>query len=105
MIVNARELLLMIRAAERISETLALDLDDMRITTRKNVLAMMGKGEMGREVPLNALVRQILDEWLGHRATIAGRWRADVVGQPDRLSAVGTLRRPERPDGRRWRGA
>ena len=27
---------------------------------------------MRREVPLNALVRQALDEWLVHRATIAG---------------------------------
>jgi site-specific recombinase XerD len=71
--IRARALvMLMLFTALRISETVALDLDDVRITTRKGVLVVMGKGEMQREVPLNALVRQVLDEWLEHRATIAG---------------------------------
>jgi integrase/recombinase XerC len=66
--IRARALvMLMLFTALRISETVALDVDDVRITMRKGVLVVMGKGEMRREVPLNALVRQILDEWLGHR--------------------------------------
>jgi len=71
--IRARALvMLMLFTALRISETVALDVDDVRITTRKGVLVVMGKGEMRREVPLNALVRQVLDEWLEHRATVAG---------------------------------
>jgi integrase len=65
------------------AETVALDLDDVRITTRKGVLVVMGKGEMRHEVPLTALVRQVLDEWLEHRANGRRRWRAGVVGQPE----------------------
>lgn len=66
--IRARALvMLMLFTALRISETVALDVDDVRITTRKGVLVVMGKGEMRREVPLNALVRQVLDEWLEQR--------------------------------------
>jgi hypothetical protein len=36
------------------------------------------EGNIGREVPLNARVRQVLDEWLEHRATVAG------AGEPGR---------------------
>ena len=71
--IRARALvMLMLFTALRISETVALDLDDVRITTRKGIPVVMAKGEMRREVPLNALVRQVLDEWLEHRATVAG---------------------------------
>ena len=63
--------MLMLFTALRISEAVALDVDDVRITTRKGVLAVMGKGEMQREVPLNALVRQVLDEWLEQRSVLA----------------------------------
>jgi site-specific recombinase XerD len=63
--------ILMLFTALRISEAVALDVDDVRILTRKGVLVVMGKGEMRREVPLNALVRQILEEWLKERKKIA----------------------------------
>ncbi len=70
--IRARSLVvLMLFTALRISEAVALDVDDVRILTRKGVLVVMGKGEMRREVPLNALVRQILDEWLEERKKIA----------------------------------
>jgi site-specific recombinase XerD len=70
--IRARSLVvLMLFTALRISETVALDVDDVRIMTRKGVLAVVGKGEIRREVPLNALVRQVLDEWLEQRAVIA----------------------------------
>ncbi len=63
--------MLMLFTALRISETVALDVDDVRIMTRKGVLVVIGKGEVQREVPLNALVRQVLDEWLKQRKDIA----------------------------------
>jgi site-specific recombinase XerC len=59
--------MLMLFTALRISETVALDVDDVRILTRKGVLVVIGKREVQREVPLNALVRQVLDEWLDER--------------------------------------
>jgi site-specific recombinase XerD len=55
----------------RISETVALNVDNVRILTRKGVLVVLGKGEVQREVPLNALVRQVLDEWFEQRKEIA----------------------------------
>ncbi|MDQ3164344.1 MAG: tyrosine-type recombinase/integrase, partial [Actinomycetota bacterium] len=63
--------MLMLFTALRISETVALDVDDVRIMPRKGVLAVVGKGEVQREVPLNALVRQVLDEWLEQRKELA----------------------------------
>ncbi len=66
-----------------------MDIDDVRITTRKGVLVVMGKSEMQREVPLNALVRQVLEKWLEERDAIAGEGeRALWVGRTGgRLSA------------------
>ncbi|MCA1680497.1 MAG: tyrosine-type recombinase/integrase [Actinobacteria bacterium] len=70
--VRARALvMLMLFTALRISEAVALDVDDVRILTRKGVLVVIGKGEIQREVPLNALVRQVLDEWLQQRKDVA----------------------------------
>jgi site-specific recombinase XerD len=70
--VRARALvMLMLFTALRISEAVALDVGDVRILTRKGILVVIGKGEVQREVPLNALVRQVLDEWLKHRKGIA----------------------------------
>jgi integrase/recombinase XerC len=70
--IRARSLVvLMLFTALRISETVALDVNDVRIMTRKGVLRVIGKGEVRREVPLNALVRQVLDEWLTERAVLA----------------------------------
>ena len=88
--VRARALvMLMLFTALRISEAVALDVDDVRILTRKGVLVVLGKGEVQREVPLNALVRQVLDEWLERRMEIAaGDERALFVSRTGgRLSA------------------
>jgi len=63
--------MLMLFTALRISETVALDVADVRIMTRKGVLVVIGKGDVQREVPLNALVRQVLEEWLEHRTALA----------------------------------
>lgn len=70
--IRARSLvMLMLFTALRISETVALDIDDVRITARKGLLIVFGKGEIQREVPLNALVRQVLEQWLEQRDAIA----------------------------------
>jgi site-specific recombinase XerC len=49
----------------RLAELVALDVDDVRVSARKGlVVVRSGKGDAYREVPLNALVRQVLEEWL-----------------------------------------
>jgi integrase len=54
--------------ALRISEVVALDVEDLRISPRKGlVVVRSGKGDSYREVPLNALARQVLTEWLEQR--------------------------------------
>lgn len=62
---------LLLLTALRIGEATALDVGDVRITARKGVLSVVGKGETQRDVPLNAQVRGVLDEWLQERAVLA----------------------------------
>jgi integrase/recombinase XerC len=67
----------------RLAELVALNLADVRLSARKGlVVVRSGKGDAYREVPLNALVRQVLEEWLvdrkpkavdGERALFVGR--------------------------------
>src|SRR3954463_11019197 len=70
----------------RLAELVALDVDDVRVSARKGlVVVRSGKGDAYREVPLNALVRQVLEEWLGERARRAGEAeRALFVGRSGR---------------------
>ncbi len=67
----------------RLAELVALDLDDVRVSARKGlVIVRSGKGDAYREVPLNALVRQVLEEWLAQRPQLAGDGdRALFVGR------------------------
>ncbi|HEV2060398.1 MAG TPA: hypothetical protein VGR11_13665 [Solirubrobacteraceae bacterium] len=60
--------------------------------TRKGVLVVIGKVEIQREVPLNALVRQVLDEWLEQRkdAAATGERALFVSRTGGRLSARST---------------
>jgi integrase/recombinase XerC len=52
----------------RLAELVALDVDDVRVSARKGiVIVRSGKGDAYREVPLNALVRQVLEEWIAER--------------------------------------
>jgi integrase/recombinase XerC len=56
----------------RLAELVALDVEDARTSARKGVVIVRsGKGDAYREVPLNALVRQVLDEWLTERRELA----------------------------------
>jgi integrase/recombinase XerC len=67
----------------RLAELVALDLDDVRLSARKGlVVVRSGKGNAYREVPLNALVRQVLEEWLGERQRLVAEGeRAVFVGR------------------------
>jgi integrase/recombinase XerC len=52
----------------RLAELVALDVDDVKLSARKGVVVVRsGKGDVYREVPLNALVRQVLEEWNAER--------------------------------------
>jgi integrase/recombinase XerC len=70
----------------RLAELVALDLDDVRVSARKGlVIVRSGKGDAYRELPLNALVRQLVDEWLGERTRLAVEGeRALFVGRSGR---------------------
>lgn len=58
--------------ALRLNELVALDLEDVPMTARKGqVLVRSGKGEKTRQIPLNALVRQDLEQWIEARRAIA----------------------------------
>ncbi|MCA1699656.1 MAG: tyrosine-type recombinase/integrase [Actinobacteria bacterium] len=73
----------------RLAELVALDRDDVRVSARKGLLVVRsGKGDAYREVPLNALVRQVLEEWLGERERLAAEGeRAVFVGRGGRRLA------------------
>jgi integrase/recombinase XerC len=73
----------------RLSELVALDLDDVRVSARKGiVLVRSGKGDAYREVPLNALVRQVIEEWLSERQQRAASGeRAFFLGRGGRRLA------------------
>ena len=77
-------------AGLRISEAVALDLDDVRLSSRKGIVVVrQGKRDAYREVPLNALVRAVLGEWLERRARLArdGERAVFVSRAGGRLSA------------------
>lgn len=54
-------------AGARISDTVALDLDDVRLSARKGVLRILGKGERVREVPIHHKLREALEDWKNER--------------------------------------
>jgi len=59
---------LLFYTAVRLGECAALNLDDVRVSARKGVIIVRsGKGDMYREVPLNADVREALKAWLKER--------------------------------------
>jgi site-specific recombinase XerD len=54
-------------AGTRISETVGLDIDDVRLSARKGSLRIYGKGERAREVPIHPQLRAVLTGWLSER--------------------------------------
>ena len=60
---------LLLCTALRLSELVALDIADARLSARKGLLVVRaGKGDFYREVPLNKPVRDALEVWLKDRA-------------------------------------
>jgi integrase/recombinase XerC len=51
----------------RISEAVRLDVDDVRLSSRKGILRILGKGEKVREVPVHSQLRRDLTLWLEER--------------------------------------
>jgi site-specific recombinase XerD len=80
---------LLLYTALRLAELVVLDVDDVRISARKGVVIVRsGKGDAFREVPLNALARQVLEEWLRERKRLAGAGeRALFIGRGGRRLA------------------
>lgn len=78
--------LLLVYAGLRLSELVALDLDDARVSGRKAVVVVRsGKGDVYREVPLNAPARKALDDWLNKRPAPVAR----IGGEPLFVSRAG----------------
>jgi site-specific recombinase XerC len=72
---------LLLYAALRPHELVALDVDDVSLSARKGLLIVRsGKGDLYREVPLNRSCRQGLTDWLRERAGVESD-RALFVGR------------------------
>jgi site-specific recombinase XerD len=59
-------------AGARISEIVALDVDDVARSARKGVLRIYGKGERVRKVPIHPQLHTALTGWLSERADWPG---------------------------------
>jgi len=59
--------LLPLYAGLRVSETVALDTDDVRLSARKGNLRVRGKGTTVRELPVHPQLRTDLQTWLDER--------------------------------------
>ena len=82
-------------AGTRIAETVALDVDDVRLSARKGVLRVLGKGQRLREVPICPQLRVVLSGWLGERPSWAGASESAALflnRRVGRLSARGAHR-------------
>jgi integrase/recombinase XerC len=51
----------------RVSEIVGLDVDDVRLSARKGMLRIYGKGGRVREVPIHPQLRSALSDWLAER--------------------------------------
>ncbi len=59
-------------AGTRIAEITGLDVDDVRLSARKGVLRILGKGEKVREIPIHPELRTVLTGWLDERGDWPG---------------------------------
>lgn len=79
-------------AGTRISETVGLDVDDVRLSARKGSLRIYGKGQRAREVPIHPQLRAALTGWLGERPDWPGATDSPALflnKRGQRLSARG----------------
>jgi site-specific recombinase XerD len=79
-------IVVLLHTALRLSEVVALDVDDVRVSARKGlVVVRSGKGDAHREAPLNPTARAALDAWHDARREIAVEGeRALFVGRAGR---------------------
>ena len=92
--------LLPLYAGLRVSETVALDTDDVRLSARKGSLRVPGKGTTVRELPIHPQLRTDLQTWLEERPDWPGaaaspalllnrrRQRLSVRGASDIIRAI-----------------
>lgn len=59
-------------AGARIAETVALDVDDVRLSARKGTLRLLGKGAKPRVVQVHPQLREDLSRWLAERPVWPG---------------------------------
>jgi integrase/recombinase XerD len=64
--------LLPLYAGTRIAEITALDVGDVRLSARKGVVHLVGKGEKSRTVPVHPKLRKALAAWLAERPAKPG---------------------------------
>jgi site-specific recombinase XerD len=78
-------------AGTRIAEIAGLDVDDVRLSARKGILRILGKGERVREIPIHPHLRSALTGWLDERPDWPGaETRALFINQRGgRLSVKG----------------
>jgi len=79
-------------AGARISEAVGLDVDDVRLSARKGVIRILGKGEKVREVPIHPQLRRDVTLWLEERPNWTGADGTPALflnRRGDRLSARG----------------
>jgi site-specific recombinase XerD len=88
-------------AGTRIAETVGLDVDDVRLSARKGILRILGKGEKVREIPIHPDLRTSLTGWLDERPDWPGAdtpalflnqrgGRLSVKGAHDIITAIAT---------------
>jgi len=79
-------------AGARISEIVGLDIDDVRLSARKGILRICGKGERVREIPIHPQLRTALSGWLDERPEWPGAQNTPALflnQRGQRLSAKG----------------
>ena len=64
---DATMTIVMLHTGLRLSELLALRLDDIELTDRKGQLRTLGKGRKERTIPLNTEARKALNSWFSAR--------------------------------------
>ena len=88
-------------AGTRIAEIVGLDIDDVRLSARKGILRILGKGEKIREIPINPDLRAALSGWIHERTDWPGAdtpalflnqrgGRLSVKGAHDIITAIAT---------------
>jgi integrase/recombinase XerC len=83
---DASIVLFLLHTGLRLSEAIALQMDDIQLSERKgSVLIQNGKGNKQRSVPLNSDARKALQEWLDVRPASEHLWMT-VEGEHEVLS-------------------